>query len=93
MFQQSEIVSLLMAVVLTSIMYSSVRRIDFAGKRALIFGLCALLAAYIFTVVETVALPDAFNLLEHASLAASGVAFAVGLNQLARAEQRAEAGS
>lgn len=93
MFQQSEIVSLLMGAALASIMYAGVRRIEFAGKQVLTVGLSALLAAYTFTVVETVVLPDLFNLLEHASLAASGVAFAIGLNQFARAEQRAKAGS
>ncbi len=93
MLQQSEIVSLLMAVGLAPVMYASVHRIRFAGKVAVASGLVALFGAYLFTVIETFALPDVFNLLEHLSLAFAGVAFAVGVIQLARAEQRAEAGS
>jgi hypothetical protein len=74
-------------------MYVSVHRIEFAGKAAFASGLVALFGAYVFTVIETFAFADAFNLLEHASLALAGVAFAVGVIQLALSEQRAEAGS
>lgn len=87
--QQSEIVSLLIAGALAPVLYSSVRRIAFSGRRAIVIGLGALFGAYCFTVIETFALPDVLNLLEHVSLAVSGVAFAVGVIQLVRAEQRA----
>jgi len=92
MLQQSEVISLLMAAALAPVMYVSVGRISFAGKGALIVGALCMLASYVFTVVETYVLADAFNLLEHLALAASGVAFGLGVFQLARDGRRRVAG-
>ena len=88
MFQVSEIVAILMALALTPVMYSAVRRLSFAGKPAMALGAVFMILSYTFTVLETVVLSDALNLLEHACLAASAVAFAVGVVQLSRAERR-----
>lgn len=90
MFQQSEVVSLLLAAALTPVMYSGVRHVEFAGKRALMLALGALLGAYLFTVLETFVLPDAFNVAEHASLAVAGLAFAVSVVELALSERRGD---
>lgn len=89
MVQQSEVISLLMALALTPVMYTSVRRIEFAGKVALMYGLGFMLGAYVFTLIETFVAADVFNFAEHLCLAGSGVAFAIGVVQL-RSGQRAE---
>ena len=82
MFQESEIVDLVLAVGLAPLMYSSVRRLEIPGKAAFLTGFLFMVASYIFTIVESVALPGAFNIVEHAALAAAGVSFAVGVWQL-----------
>jgi hypothetical protein len=81
-FQESEIVDLVLAVGLAPLMYASVRRLEIPGKVAFLTGFLFMVASYIFTIAESVVLPEALNVAEHASLAAAGIAFAVGVWQL-----------
>jgi hypothetical protein len=78
MYQESEIVDLMMAVVMTPILYLVFRSVYLAGKRWFMLGYLAMIAGYIFTVVEGYVAPDLFNTLEHVSYAFSGLGFAVG---------------
>jgi phosphoglycerol transferase MdoB-like AlkP superfamily enzyme len=77
-YQESEIVDLLMVVFLTPIMYAAFRNLVLPGKRWFVFGYVAMLAGYVFTVVEGYYAPDVFNLLEHCSYALAGIGFAGG---------------
>lgn len=90
MVQPNEVVSLLMALALTPLMFATVRHLSFAGKPAFAVGTVLLIVSYVATVLEGFALPDFLNLFEHVALAGTGVAFAVGLLQLRAAERRAE---
>lgn len=74
-FQASEIADLMMMLVLGPIVVVIARRITPAlfGTVALCIGL--MLSGYVATIVEGIAFPDFFNLLEHASYALAGVAF------------------
>lgn len=92
MYQESEIVDLLMVVFLTPIMAASVRAIHLAGKRWFVAAYLTIVAGYVFTVAEGYILADVFNVLEHACYAGAGMLFAVGLTILARASRRSEAG-
>lgn len=78
MFQESEIVDLLMAVFLTPIMYVAFAKVHLSGKRWFLLGYLAMMTAYVFTVVEGYVAPDLINLLEHASYAIAGLGFAGG---------------
>lgn len=91
MYQASELVDLLMVAFLTPIMAASVRAIHLAGKRWFIAGYLALVAGYVFTFVEGFVWPDAFNLLEHACYAASGILFVVAVHELWRAAREGQA--
>ena len=87
MYQESEIVDLLMVLFLTPIMAVSVRAVHVAGKRWFIAGYLAVASGYVFTVAEGYVAPVLFNVLEHAAYAAGGIAFAVAAVQLARASR------
>jgi hypothetical protein len=76
-YQESESVDLLLVAFLSPIMAASVRAIRLPGKRWFIGAYLALVTGYVFTVAEGFVWPDAFNVLEHASYALSGVLFAV----------------
>jgi hypothetical protein len=77
-YQESEIVDLLMAVFLTPIMYVAFVKVHLAGKRWFLLGYLAMMVAYVFTVAEGYAAPDLFNLLEHASYTLASLGFAGG---------------
>jgi hypothetical protein len=91
MYQESEIVDLLMVVFLTPIMVASARAIHLAGKRWFVAGYLALVSGYVFTVAEGYVWPDALNVMEHACYALAGILFATALGQLFRATRRAAA--
>ncbi|MDO8916172.1 MAG: hypothetical protein Q7W16_08845 [Coriobacteriia bacterium] len=78
MYQESEIVDLVMAVFLTPILFVVFRTVYLAGRRWFVSGYLAVIAGYVFTVVEGYFAPDLFNTLEHVSYAVGGVCFAVG---------------
>ena len=90
-YQESEIVDLLMVAFLTPIMAASVRSIHIAGKRWFIAGYLALVTGYVFTFAEGFVWPDALNILEHACYALSGILFAVAAFQLLRASREGRA--
>ncbi len=83
MIQESEAITLILGLIAAPIALRLYRARALPG--AAFVGLWLLLGAYVFTIVEGFVLPDFFNALEHASLAASGVAFAVGAARMARA--------
>ena len=82
MFEEREIVNLVLAVGLAPLMYASVRRLEIPGKVAFLTGFLFMVVSYIFTIAEAVVLPELLNVAEHASIAAAGVSFAVGIGQL-----------
>lgn len=88
MYQESEIVDLLMVAFLTPIMASSVRAIHIAGKRWFVGAYLALVTGYVFTVAEGFVWPDGLNVLEHACYAISGALFAIAAYQLWIASSR-----
>lgn len=87
MYQESEIVDLLMVLFLTPIMAVSVRAVHVVGKRWFIAGYLAIASGYVFTVAEGYVAPVLFNLLEHIAYAAGGFFFAVATTKLARASR------
>ncbi len=89
MLQQSEVVSLLLALSLAPVIYASVSDRSFAGKRAFMFATFAMVSSYVATVLEGVTYGDLFNAVEHGALAASGVAFAIAVLQYVRSEYQA----
>lgn len=74
-FQPSEIADFLMMLVLGPVTLAVARRVApvTVGPVALCLGL--MFVGYTATIVETVVLPDFFNLVEHAAYAAAGLAF------------------
>jgi hypothetical protein len=90
-YQESEIVDLLMVLFLTPIMAVSVRAVHVVGKRRFIAGYLAIATGYVFTVAEGYAAPVFFNTLEHLAYAIGGACFFVATLALARASRGAEA--
>ena len=89
MYQESEIVDLLMVVFLTPVMVVSVRSISLPGKRWFIAAYVAIAFGYILTVAEGYFAPEALNLLEHITHALAGVCFFVAALTLYRTSPRA----
>jgi hypothetical protein len=83
-FQQSEIVTLLMTIVLTPVVVSQLRRVEIPGRWAFFAAYFSIAVAYVATVAEGVLLPDAFNILEHGGIAFAGVFIAAGLWAITR---------
>jgi hypothetical protein len=79
MYQESEIVDLLMAVFLAPIMYATFRSLRLAGKPWFVLGFGAMVVGYVTTIAEGYYAPDLFNFLEHLSYAVSGIGFLGGL--------------
>ncbi|MGV1097871.1 hypothetical protein ACUUL3_00480 [Thiovibrio sp. JS02] len=79
MFQESELVNLILAVVALAILLPRMRRRELRDLTPVFAGFFPLFAALVFTVIEGVVLPDFFNTLEHACYAASGPVFAIAL--------------
>ncbi len=92
MFEESEIVDLLMALLLTPIIWLSFRTLKLPGKTWFLFGYFVIMVAYACTVAEGYVLPDLFNALEHIGYALAGAGFAGGawsmLVESRRAAQR-----
>ena len=78
MYQESEIVSLLLALFLTPVMARSARAVQMPGKAWFVAGYLSVVAGYVFTIVEGYWLYDLFNILEHLAYAVGGVWFAMG---------------
>ena len=75
MFQESEIVNLLVGFGSVPVVLLLARRIPIPRGRVLYAGFVCLLLGYVFTVVEGVVLPDILNALEHWAYAAAGLCF------------------
>jgi hypothetical protein len=89
MYQESEIVNLLMALFLTPIMFATFRRLRLSGKAWLLLGYTAMMVGYVTTIAEGYYAPDLFNFIEHLSYAVSGIGFLGGLwNVLVEARGR-----
>lgn len=77
MFQESEIVNLLVGFGSVPVIVLLARRVRLPHPRILYCAFSFLLLAYVFTVVEGVAWREGFNFLEHLSYAGSGLLFFV----------------
>jgi len=79
-YQESEIFILLMAAVLTPLIFAAFGSIRIAGRRWFLLGYFAMMAGYVFTVAEGYPpLSVACNLAEHMMYALSGIGFAGGV--------------
>lgn len=88
MFQDSEIVDLLMVVFLTPVMVSILREISLAGKRWFIAGYLAIVVGYVLTLAEAAILPGLLDLLEHTAYATAGCFFLVAVVIFSRSVRR-----
>lgn len=88
MYQESEIVDLLMVLFLLPVMRASLGSIHLEGRRFFIAGYLAIIAAYVFTIVEGFWIEGVFNALEHLSYTVAGVLFALGALVLLRASRK-----
>lgn len=84
MFQDSEIVDLLMVVFLTPVMVSILREISIVGKRWFVAGYLSIVAGYVLTLAETVIMPELLDLLEHTAYAIAGCFFLVAVVTFSR---------
>ncbi len=76
MFRISEVLNLLLALGLLPIIASVANRMRVpAGRGPFIAAYLTMLAAYVFTNLESVIVPELFDLLEHVCYAGSGVLF------------------
>ena len=91
MYQESEIVELLMVAFLTPIMAASVRAIHLTGKRWFIAAYLVIVAGYASSVAEGFVWFDVFNTLEHACYATAGVLYAIAAVRLGRATREEQA--
>lgn len=78
MFQESEIINLLLAIFSLAILTFILRRTKILKLPYILPGFYCILGAYFFTVIEGIAYKGFFNLIEHACYASSGVFFALG---------------
>ncbi|MHB1136788.1 MAG: hypothetical protein ACYDHQ_05915 [Coriobacteriia bacterium] len=88
MYQESEIVDLLMVLFLTPIMVATYRVIKVEGKQWFAVSYVMIAVGYVLTVAEGFIIPDALNLLEHVTHAFSGVFALVGATALFRSRRR-----
>jgi len=75
MFQESEIVNLLVGFGSIPVLLVLARRVRLPRAPLLYAAFSCILAGYVFTVVEGILWGDFLNLLEHLSYAAAGVLF------------------
>lgn len=84
MVQANELISLILGVVGATMVLLVFRPSRGTELMPFWFGFFAMVTASIATVAEGFVLPEVLNCVEHFSLAASGVAFAIGTVRLAR---------
>jgi hypothetical protein len=75
MFQESEIVNLLVGFGSVPVLIVLARRVALPRAGIVYAAFAALLLAYVFTVVEGVVWRQGFNFLEHLAYAAAGLLF------------------
>ncbi len=91
MYQESEIVDILMVVFLTPIMVATYRVLRVKGKQWFAASYVAIAIGYVITVAEGYTAPDLLNLLEHISHAFSAVFCLIGAATIYRSARRPEA--
>jgi len=87
MFQESEIITLIMGIVGICILFTSLKRFRFPGAEYFKAGFTVLFLSYVFTVAEGVLWQNLFNLLEHFGYLFSGCLFAVGCVRLSESSK------
>lgn len=75
MLQPTEAYQLIVAAIVSPLIYRSLRSIDLPGKRPIAVGLFAMGLAFVFTIAEGYYAQEFFNTIEHGMYAVSGVAF------------------
>lgn len=88
MFQESEIVDLLMVLFLTPIMVATYRVIKVEGRQWFAAAYTMIALGYVFTVAEGYVAPDALDLLEHVTHAFSGAFTLLGAAALFRSARQ-----
>ncbi len=81
MFQESEIINLILAIVAVFVVISPVQKIRVPGFHFFYTAFFLIVAALIFTVVEGFIWHAAMNFLEHACYAMAALFFAVACRQ------------
>jgi len=85
MYQESEIVDLLMVLFLTPIMVVAYRVVTIRGKRWFAAAYLMTATGYVLTVLEGYVAAGVLNTLEHATYAFAGVLCLVGFTHVFRA--------
>lgn len=78
MFQESEIISLILALVSISLFAFVFKKMKLPRLGLLYIGFFFVLCGYLLTIIKGLLWHDFFNLLEHLCYAVSGVFFAAG---------------
>ena len=87
MFQESEIINLILSIGSLCIFIPFLRMRGIAGLHLFLVGFGLILAAQIFTVVEGVVWKSFFNHLEHFCYGMSGIFFAVACIRMPRSRE------
>jgi len=87
MFQESEVINLLMAIIALGVILFTFIRGEILHYRFFFFGFLAMISGYFFTVIEGIGYTAFFDAIEHISYAVSGFFFMLGVFQLHRQEQ------
>lgn len=88
MFQESEIVDLMLVVFLMPMLMIGIRSVKVAGKRWFIASYWAIVCGFIFTVAEGYFADVLMNNLEHISYALGGIFLAIATSTLLRDVRR-----
>ncbi len=84
MFQESEIINLLIGLVGLGIIVRFLKNDDFPGTKYLKAGFIVMVSSYVFTTVEGIFYNTFFNFLEHSGYALSGLLFALSFSQISK---------
>jgi uncharacterized membrane protein len=87
MFEESEIIMLVVALVGAFLLISVFTKRKVVQLRYFYIGFFAIVAASFFTVIEGVLWNDLFNLLEHLCYVIAGLSFIAGCNVLLKQSQ------
>jgi len=82
MFQESEIITLLMGLMGLVVFLRFFKDRDIPGLKYIKAGCAMMVCAYIFTNVEGLVFESFFNLMEHGGYAAAGLMFALGFREI-----------
>ena len=93
MYQESEIVDLLMVIFLTPIMVATYRVIGIRGKQWFAAAYTMIATGYILTVVEGFVAEEVLNYIEHVTHGFAGLFCLMGAAALYRFARQSEAGA